>query len=847
MYCPPITKRPGEECESTAISPSRPFVSDVLKTAFLAEYSSRYNLRIESLRPIEYPHLKNQIYLDHAGATPYPASVVSKHTSDLLSGTIFGNPHSAGSPSSSTTQERINAIRGQVLRYLNADPEEYAVIFTSGATAAARIVGDSIDWEGTNRAGEYWYLKESHTSVVGIRGLVESADGTDGSDGGTAGDNLRKRNGRARALAASTIERYLAFDSENDGARLSMPSIDGAFNLVALPAQCNATGIRYPLDYINKFQRKNRKRSRSASPIVSPPPHASTHSSSRSSPMHLEDNALPFLTLLDAASYLSTASLDLSSYPSDFTILSFYKIFGFPTGLGALIMRRDAARFLRKRYYGGGTLSAITVSEEESGWHVPSEDVSSRFEDGTLPFLEILALERGFEFIDGLGGMSVIGGHAMALRDFVYKQMTELRYDSGSPLCVIYQSAMHECGLAKKMQGPIINFNLRAMNGYVVNPTSVLQLASVHNIHMRAGCFCNPGACQSNLSLSSANVQRNFAFYGVVCGGVHDIIDGKPTGSLRISFGACSTFDDCAKWIAFLLKFYIEPSQSLPLRTYTTTGAGLDDIRVDTITVYPIKSCAGYSPQSWPIGSTGLFLDREWTLVDATNKPLTLKRYPKLAHIQILEIDLIQHFLVVQAGTQPPVQIHFGNEDSSRFSGETSVCTIRRQTIPYSNQVSQEIHTYFSSFLNIECRLVRRSQTIPSTHSFANQSHFLISSSPSFTDLLSRISPPDRTMIKSDRLRANITITSCPPYIEDTFVTKSLLIANMVCLRVLDLCTRCQIVNVDPPTALVGREPYSTLAKYRNVKGKGVCFGVLAGLVSGKGVFVNAGDRVLVV
>ncbi len=46
--------------------------------------------------------------------------------------------------------------------------------------------------------------------------------------------------------------------------------------------------------------------------------------------------------LLDAASHVSTSALDLQASPADFVCLSFYKMFGFPTGLGALLVRNTA-------------------------------------------------------------------------------------------------------------------------------------------------------------------------------------------------------------------------------------------------------------------------------------------------------------------------------------------------------------------------------------------------------------------------------------------------------------------------------------------------------------------------
>ena len=46
--------------------------------------------------------------------------------------------------------------------------------------------------------------------------------------------------------------------------------------------------------------------------------------------------------------------------------LSYYKIFGYPTGLGALLVHKRAVPLLmeRKRYFGGGTV-AVSLAEED--------------------------------------------------------------------------------------------------------------------------------------------------------------------------------------------------------------------------------------------------------------------------------------------------------------------------------------------------------------------------------------------------------------------------------------------------------------------------------------------------
>lgn len=64
---------------------------------------------------------------------------------DELRSHMFGNPHSAN-PSSSMTGEKVEEVRDLVLRYFNADPAEYQVVFTRSATGALKLVGETFPW-----------------------------------------------------------------------------------------------------------------------------------------------------------------------------------------------------------------------------------------------------------------------------------------------------------------------------------------------------------------------------------------------------------------------------------------------------------------------------------------------------------------------------------------------------------------------------------------------------------------------------------------------------------------------------------------------------------------------------
>ncbi|CAM9686376.1 unnamed protein product, partial [Ectocarpus fasciculatus] len=126
---------------------------------------------------------------------------------------------------------------------------------------------------------------------------------------------------------------------------------------------------------------------------------------------------------------------------------------------------------------------------------------------------------------------------------------------------------------------------------------------------------------------------------GHVCWDEHDLIDGRPTGLVRVSLGWMSTWEDAAAFLTFVRKHFV----STTLLQLSTSHHAEDDARPDTtdrttrprryleaIYVYPIKSCApqraGAPPPTWPLGPTGLAYDREWAVVDRRDRALRLKQ-----------------------------------------------------------------------------------------------------------------------------------------------------------------------------------------------------------------------------
>src|SRR5207253_1801150 len=114
--------------------------------------------------------------------------------------------------------------------------------------------------------------------------------------------------------------------------------------------------------------------------------------------------------LLDAAAFVPSNQLDLSAHPADFVAISFYKLFGYPTGIGALVARREAVSRLRRPWFSGGT---VEFASTQHHLHRLRPELEG-YEDGTPNFLGVAALPYGFELLDDIG-LDRINAHVRRL------------------------------------------------------------------------------------------------------------------------------------------------------------------------------------------------------------------------------------------------------------------------------------------------------------------------------------------------------------------------------------------------------------------------------------------------
>jgi molybdenum cofactor sulfurtransferase len=64
---------------------------------------------------------------------------------------------------------------------------------------------------------------------------------------------------------------------------------------------------------------------------------------------------------LDAAALAPTSTLFISDIAVDAVAISFYKMFGYPTGIGALIAKKSFLEMLQRPWFAGGNVDVVQV------------------------------------------------------------------------------------------------------------------------------------------------------------------------------------------------------------------------------------------------------------------------------------------------------------------------------------------------------------------------------------------------------------------------------------------------------------------------------------------------------
>ena len=440
------------------------------------------------LRAREYGRLDDddQVYLDYTGGGLHAVSQIDAHA-ELLRTRVLGNPHSAN-PTSIAMTELVEGARAYVAEFFNAPHDEYLCVFTPNASGALRLVGEAYRFAP---GGRFALTYDNHNSVNGIREFAR-ARGAEVTYVPVVAPELRLD----RAAMSETLR---SADPEHH-------------HLLAFPAQSNYSGVQHPLDLVE------------------------------------EAHAAGWDVLVDMAAYAPTNRVDIAAIRPDFAAFSFYKLMGFPTGIGCLLVRRDRLDVLRRPWFAGGTITIASVQGD--GYYLHDDEAA--FEDGTVDYLNIPAVETGLRHLAGIG-IDTIHDRVRCLTDWLLGALGSLRHANGAPLIQVFGPTGMEA------RGGTVSFVMHDPDGRPIDDRRVEELANGVNISLRTGCFCNPGAGEVAHGLTESDMRDFFGRDDAVSfmDLRREMLDRYDllVAAIRVSVGVASNFTDVYRLVCFLQSF----------------------------------------------------------------------------------------------------------------------------------------------------------------------------------------------------------------------------------------------------------------------------------------------------
>jgi selenocysteine lyase/cysteine desulfurase len=436
----------------------------------------------EALRASEFGRLDelSQVYLDYTGSGIYAESQIRNHA-EFLSRVVLGNPHSEN-PASALSTRIVDDARAAVLEFFDADPDEYFVCFTANASAALKLVGEAYPFAEGSR---FLLTADNHNSVNGIREYAA-----------------------ARGAAVEHLPLSDDLRLADDAEQLIAPADGDTPSLFAFPAQSNFSGVQHSLSLVEHAQRKG------------------------------------YDVALDAAAFVATNRLSLREVSPEFVCVSFYKMFGYPTGVGALIARREALARLRRPWFAGGTVEFVSV---QNRMHQLYEGPLG-FEDGTPNFIDIAAVRAGLDFLRRVG-VQRIHDHVGCLTEQLLDALGRLAHSGGAPLVRLYGPRTAE------QRGGTIAFGVLDAGGREIFFETIETAASEVGISVRGGCFCNPGASEAAFKVDPGAARRcleSFQPGEFTPARFSECLDGLPVGAVRTSLGIASNEADIQRLVEFL-------------------------------------------------------------------------------------------------------------------------------------------------------------------------------------------------------------------------------------------------------------------------------------------------------
>lgn len=385
----------------------------------------------------------------------------------------------------------------------------------------------------------------------------------------------------------------------------------------------------------------------------------------------------------DVTSFVSTHSFVINV---DLCSFSLYKLFGMPTSVGGLIIKRSLVRDYELNYFGGGSVR---------GW-LPTEDYLRRdpveqFSLGTEPYLEYASALIGLKtWLNLTSGIDHLEKWVNRLTTYTLDKMRQLK------MFIIYRQP-------DLSYGPIIAFNVMRDSGDFYRPGDVFRLLESENIQIRSGCFCNIGACMSDLGLDAGSIRHNFE-NGHACGDEIDLDrEGRPQNALRVSFGYHNSFDDVDRFIKVFEEMAIKTDN------FDQVNNNQANLTIKSLAVYPIKSCGALSIEQLNITDGLPALDRIYAVATVkTNRILESKRNPRLS---LINVSMDKDNLLCIDDTEKLIPIECNSESNSDVYDSTCKSRLCLRKVDLGKVDNEMVNSILSRVLDEPVHLLKIKQS----------------------------------------------------------------------------------------------------------------------------------------